>query len=61
MNNKNILITAIAFALILAGLFLYSVRLQLEADSLIGFGTVLSVLAIVAVDYRLNLRRPLGE
>lgn len=61
MNNKYILISAIAFCLIVAGLFLYNVRLPIEADSVIGFGTVFTVMGVGAIEYRLHGRRPLSE
>jgi hypothetical protein len=61
MNNKYILTSAIAISLIVAGLLLYNVRLPIEADSLIGFGTVLTVAGVGAIEYRLHGRRPLSE
>ncbi len=61
MNNKYILTSAIALSLILAGLLLYNVRLPIEADSLIGFGTVITVAGVGAIEYRLHGRRPLSE
>ena len=61
MNNKYILISAIAISLIVAGLFLYNVRLPIEADSLLGFGTVLTITGVGAIEYRLHGRRRLSE
>ncbi len=61
MNNKYILISAIAISLIVAGSFLFNVRLPIEADSLIGFGAVITVAAVAAIEYRLHGRRPLSE
>lgn len=55
--NKNIInLTVIPGLLVLAALVL-SIRSQVNADALIGFGCVLVLAAVATVEYRINWRR----
>jgi hypothetical protein len=58
--NKNILI-AVPVSLIAVAAVLLSVRSSVNAESLIGYASVLALLGMAAMEYRINWRRPFGR
>ena len=58
--NKNILI-AVPVSLIAVAAVVLSVRSSVNAESLIGYASVLALLGMAAMEYRINWRRPFGR
>ena len=58
--KKNILL-AVPFSLIAVAAILLSVRSSVNAESAIGYASVLALLGMVALEYRINWRRPFGR
>jgi predicted membrane-bound mannosyltransferase len=58
--NKNILV-AVPVSLIAVAAFLLSVRSSVNAESLIGYASVFALLSMVALEYRINWKRPFGR
>lgn len=54
--NKNTLV-AVPISLIAVAAFLLSVRTSVTAESLIGFASVLALLSVAALEYRISWRR----
>ena len=59
--NKNIILLAVTPGIIALAALLLSIRSQLTAESLVGFGCVLMLAAIATVEYRINWRRILSR
>lgn len=57
--NKNILL-AVTSGTIAAAALVLSFRSSVTADSLIGFASVLGLLGIATLEYRINWKRLLG-
>lgn len=55
--NKNIILLAVIPGAIVATALTLSVRAQVNADSIVGFGCVLMLAAIAALDYRAQARK----
>lgn len=60
MNKNTILLAVIPGAIVATALTL-SVRSQVNADSIVGFGCVLMLAAIAALEYRAQGRRTLSR
>jgi hypothetical protein len=59
---KNTIILAVSLgAFIAAAAFLLSVRSPFTPDSLVGFVSVLGLLAMATLEYRINWRRLFGR
>ncbi|MBS0631233.1 MAG: hypothetical protein JSS11_04925 [Verrucomicrobia bacterium] len=59
--NKNIILLAVIPGVIAATAITLSVRSQVNADSIVGFGCVLMLAAITALEYRAQGRRTLSR
>ena len=59
--NKNIIILAVTPGLIALAALALSIRSQVNADSIIGFGCVLMLAAVATLEYRINWRRILSR
>ncbi len=57
--NKNLLIAATSSTIAVAALLL-SLRSPVTAESLIGFASVLGLLGIATLEYRINWKRLFG-
>jgi hypothetical protein len=59
---KNIIILAVTLgALIAAAALLLSVGSSVTADSIVGYASVLALLGMAALEYRINWRRLIGR
>jgi hypothetical protein len=58
--NKNILLATL-LSLTAAAVIVLSFRYQLSADSMIGYGSVLALLGMAALEYRLSWKRLVGR
>ena len=58
--NKNILI-AVPVSLIAVAALVLSVRSSVTAESIIGYASVLAVLGVAALEYRISWRRLFGR
>lgn len=58
--NKNIIL-AVTLGLVAATALVLSVRLPVNPESLIGYGAVLALLGVAALEYRLNWKRIFGR
>lgn len=58
--NKNILL-AVPFSVFAVAALLLSDRFPVSAESLIGYGSVLALLAVAALDYRITWKRLAGR
>ena len=58
-NNKVIL--AVIPGVIAAAALLLSLRSHVDADTLVGFGSAIALAAVLAVEYRLDLKRVFGR
>jgi hypothetical protein len=55
--NKNTAILAVIPGVIAVAALLLSLRSQVDADTLVGFGSVIALAGVAAVEYRINLKR----
>ena len=55
--NKNIIILAVTPGVIALAALVLSIRSHVSADSLVGFGCVLTLAAMATVEYRINWKR----
>lgn len=60
MKNNKLILAAIPSAIAIAALVL-SLRSPVNAESLVGYGSVLMLLAFVGLEYRINWKRVLGR
>lgn len=60
MKTTSIVLAATLGALALAAIVL-SFRTQVDADSVIGYGSVLALIAMAALEYRIDWKRLLGR
>lgn len=60
MNNTKLILTASLSAIALAA-FMLSFRSPVSADTLVAYGSVLALLAVAAMEYRINWRRVFGR
>ena len=58
--KKNILI-AVPISLVAVAALVLSVRSSVTAESLIGYASVLALLGVAALEYRLSWKRPFGR
>ena len=58
--KKNILVAVPVSAIAVAALVL-SVRSSISAESLIGYGSVLALLCVTALEYRISWKRLFGR
>ncbi|MDO8540224.1 MAG: hypothetical protein Q7S40_07235 [Opitutaceae bacterium] len=58
--NKN-LVLAVLTSFIAVSALLLSVRSPITAESLIGYGAVLAIVAMAAVEYRIDWKRIFGR
>jgi hypothetical protein len=58
--KKNIVI-AVPVSLVAVAAFVLSVRSSVTAESIIGYVSVLALLAVAALEYRLSWKRLLGR
>lgn len=54
--NKNLII-AVPISLIAVAALLLSFRSSISAESLVGFASVLALLSVAALEYRINWKR----
>ena len=55
--NKNILMVAVPAGIIAVAALVLSFRTPVTAESLIGYFSVLALLAVATLEYRINWRR----
>jgi len=60
MNTNKVILAVIPGAIAVATLVL-SFRSQINADAVVGYVAVLTVLGVLAVEYRINWRRIFGR
>lgn len=60
MKNSILILAAIPGAFALAALMLFF-RSPVGADTLVAYGSVFALLAVAAVEYRINWRRVFGR
>lgn len=60
MKNNKLILAAIPSAIALAALVL-SLRSPVNAESIVGYGSVLMLLAFVGLEYRINWKRVFGR
>lgn len=60
MKNNKLILAAIPSAIALAA-FVLSLRSPVNAESLVGYGSVLMLLAFVGLEYRINWKRVFGR
>jgi len=58
--NKNLVI-AVPVSLVAVAAFVLSIRSSVTAESIIGYVSVLALLAVAALEYRLSWKRLLGR
>jgi hypothetical protein len=58
---KNTIILAALLGLLAVSAFLLSARAMANAESLIGYGTVLALVGVAALEYRLGPKRVFGR
>lgn len=56
MTTNKVVLAAIPGAIAVAALLL-SLRTSVDADTIVGFGSVIALLGVAAVEYRINLKR----
>lgn len=59
--NKNILFLAVPSSLIAVAALVLSFRAPVNAESLIGYATVLALVGFAAMEYRLSWKRLFGR
>lgn len=55
--NNNTLVIAVSLGVIAASALVLSLLPQVNADTLVGYGSVLALVAVAAVEYRINWKR----
>lgn len=60
MNYYKLVLTATLGAIALAA-FMLSFRSPVGADTLVAYGSVIALIALAAVEYRINWRRVFGR
>ncbi len=60
MKNKTVLLAVIPGVIASAALLL-SLRSHVDADTLVGFGSVIALAGVAAVEYRLSMKRVFGR
>ncbi len=60
MKNTKLILAATLGTVALAALVL-SLRSQVNADSLLGYGAVIALLAVAGVEYRIDWKRVFGR
>ena len=60
MKTTSIVLTGVLGALAVAALVL-SFRTKVDADTVIGFGSVFALIGMAALEYRINWKRLLGR
>jgi hypothetical protein len=58
---KKSLVLAVPVSLLAVAALVLSVRSSVNAESLIGYGSVLALLAVAALEYRISWKRLLGR
>ena len=58
---KNTIILVALLSLVAGAAFLLSARAMANAESLLGYGTVLALLGVAALEYRLGPKRAYGR
>jgi hypothetical protein len=58
--NKNLVI-AVPFGLVAVAALVLSFRSSVSAESLIGYGSVLALLCVAALEYRISWKRLFGR
>ena len=61
MNMKKNILVAVPFALVAIAALVLSVRSPVTAESLIGFASVLGLLGVAALEYRISWKRLFGR
>jgi len=56
MKNNKVILAAIP-SLIAAAALVLSFRSQVDADSLVGYGAVMALIGLAALEYRINWKR----
>jgi hypothetical protein len=59
--KTNLIISAATLGTIAVAAFVLSSRSPVSADSVIGYGSVIALLGMAALEYRLNWKRILGR
>jgi hypothetical protein len=60
MKNNKLVMAAIPGVIAVAALVL-SLRYPIDADTLVGYGSVIALLAVAALEYRLSWKRVFGR
>jgi hypothetical protein len=60
MKNNKLIVAALPGVIAIAALLL-SLRSPVSAETLIGYGSVLALIAVMAVEYRINWKRVFGR
>ena len=59
--NKNILSVAVPVSVVAVAAFLLSLRSPVTAESVIGYASVLALLGVAALEYRISWKRLFGR
>ena len=59
--NKNIILLAVIPGVIVSTALALSIRSQLSAESVVGYGCVLMLAAVALLEYRVSLKRILSS
>ena len=59
--KNNIITHAAILGITAAALILLSFRSQVSVDSVVGFGSILALLGVAAMEYRITWKRILGR
>ena len=61
INMKTNILVAVPVSIIAVAALVLSFRSSVNAESLIGFASVFALLSTVALDYRIDWKRPFGR
>jgi hypothetical protein len=61
MKTKTVTFATIAAVIVAAAVAIANVRTPIGVDSVVGFGAVVALLALAAMEYRFDLRGLLGN
>ena len=59
--KNNIIVQAALLGITAAALLVLSVRSQVSVDSIVGFGSILALLGVAAMEYRITWKEILGR
>lgn len=61
MIKNNGIVLAVIPGVIAAAALLLSLRSHVDADTLVGFGSVIALAAVAALEYRISVKRVFGR